>query len=1104
MFNCSFIKHRARIAGGVIYLADRSAISLLSSRLNGNSAQNGGVVYTLDSSTVTVSNSNFTNNKVREYGGVFFIDGQSILTIFDSAFSGNISLISWISHVSNIVLKCVDDCLGNEALYGGVIHLLDSILFTQSVALSSNRATLGGAVSCLSATLTINLSIFEANHAQEVGGALYMEESNATLRNTNVQFNEAKEDCGGICATEGSHLEATNLTVQSNIAGNEAGGIGIGNVSSILCYSCVIANNNANRGAGMYFYSNNTIPIVAQLQNSRFENNSAQSYGGGLVLNQQSNTSTNCNSSSVTCGHILLLNTNFMDNYANHTGAAILTSHASGILIDCEYRGRRIESFLNQSDFWSLELLNAKQLCSRWTGNRLSSDEYEGIVGTYGEEIVLHIAPDDEVRLVRNAQSGYGLENVRSGKQIPTIYVTLLDGFGVGPAPSLPHVFEARLSSPNGLFRGIYPANISAGSGNFSDVAAFARPGNYTVEINSDNVALETLSMFVIVRECQIGEEPTSDRLTCQDCDAISYNFNPSEIGGCTQCPNGGNCSGQYIVPKKGYWHKSPCHNTVKECLVEKACSYENRNEALTMLTESFINCSSNEMQLEAYNDALCNEGYEGILCGSCKKSYGLSATFLCLRCPHVIVSLLIIVGVTAYLLGAATLTIRGCLPYNFKPQEGPSTSNQQSIVGGPSTRDPQVNVEMVKMLVEGHVPKEYLERRQSANVPRSQSQRTRQENEYELTRWRSTEMFKIMINFLQTISVAAAISVHWTDGMNTLFESSEHIGALSAVVISRPVDCIVPSSSAVSKAIWRMLVSLFLPGVSVGILCLFWGIIAIRNSKGWHYFLKRCMLSAISVTYISYLGLTEMGIRAFYCVDVHDFNDYSRSSKHKLWATDTSIRCYGNDHLGIIVLATLVLTFVSVCFPLVSAILLYKKKEDLSRTESWIFETGGFLFRAFKERLAFWESVVMFRKACLSVIVVFSYPLGGDFQGVLASILLLLCLYIHLTLKPYREEFRSLNHFESCSLLASGLTFNLGLFFIDGRCSESVRTFLAVLIILGNILLFLFLLLAFFYSSIVHIRVVLQCENILLPDPPTWWNIVKIYISSRFAKCCQ
>eukprot|EP00210_Caulerpa_lentillifera_P003957 g3776.t1 len=1073
----NFTNNQARTNGGAFYIQRNSNVGISGSAFTGNEARSGGSLYLLDFANGTISQCLFTSNKALNDGGAIYTDTNSILSLTRSTF------------------------LGNEAIHGGASFSLITIMSLQSVMTTNNSAEFGGALYAYKTNINITNSTFEKSSASRSGGSIYIEQSNAKLENTILQSNAAIEDCGGVCVYRTSYLNAHNLTIQSNSAGNMGGGIAVDNGSSILCYACMILNNRADRGAGLHVYSDISKPIVAQLQNSRFENNSAYLYGGGIEFNAPLNRTINCGSSRVVCGSVVLLHTTFVLNFANFSGGAIITTHASRILIDCHHK-RRERSFIDNKFRSSLRPICPERLCPSWLGNQILGNASGAIVGTYGQEVALSIDPPSGVELVESEEIGYVLKNVSSGKELPNINIKILDEFGDGPAHTLLRSFGARLSSISDFIRGEYPITVSDGLGYFTNVTLFARPGAYTLKIQFDSQTFETLNVSVIVRECQIGEEPTEDRLTCQSCDEFSYNFNTSEMERCEECPSDATCRGKYIIPKDGHWHKSPCHDTIQECFVEDACSLDMRYEALMNFTKNLNTCDLNKTELEAYNNELCNKGYEGLLCGSCKSSYGLSATFQCLKCSTTTLSILIIIGITIYLLLTAAFTIRGCLPRSLETQNSPTTSNQSASVVNRSRREVQVNIEMAMMLVEGHAPLESFVVQQRPN--NSQTSTIEQENEYEITRWRINEIFKILINFLQTIAIASNVSVRWTDGMLDLFESSEYVGGLTTAAMTRPVDCIVSSSSPISRAIWRMLLSLFVPLLVMIIFFSFWCAIAVKNRKGWGYFWKRCTLSVIAITYISYLGLTRMAVRAFYCVNIYDSIDYSISSKRKFWAIDTAIKCYGKDHFAIIAIAVIVLTLITVSYPLFSAIILSRKKNSLRRRNSWTFETTGFLFRAFKQKFAYWESIVMFRKACLSVIVVFSYPLGGDSQGLLASILLFFCLYVHLTLKPYRKEFKILNHFESMALLISGLTFNLGVFFVNGRCRDSVRIFLAVVIILGNSSFFLFLLLALFYYTMVHLRVVLQYENVPLPDPPTWWNILKVYISLRMTQWRQ
>jgi len=122
------------------------------------------------------------------------------------------------------------------------------------------------------------------------------------------------------------------------------------------------------------------------------------------------------------------------------------------------------------------------------------------------------------------------------------------------------------------------------------------------------NPVLITANLTVSIRGCQVDEEPTSGNELCQDCGQISYNFDPTMPGGCTPCPDGATCEGRYVVPRRGRWHKSPCHIEIKECLSEDACRYRDRRGELQNFTQGYTDCNFNESALEEYGDLECNK----------------------------------------------------------------------------------------------------------------------------------------------------------------------------------------------------------------------------------------------------------------------------------------------------------------------------------------------------------------------------------------------------------------------------------------------------------------------------------------------------------------
>eukprot|EP00210_Caulerpa_lentillifera_P006708 g6410.t1 len=271
------------------------------------------------------------------------------------------------------------------------------------------------------------------------------------------------------------------------------------------------------------------------------------------------------------------------------------------------------------------------------------------------------------------------------------------------------------------------------------------------------------------------------------------------------------------------------------------------------------------------------------------------------------------------------------------------------------------------------------------------------------------------------------------------------------------------------------------------------WGYINMCKSKTWSFLWKRSLLSIIAVIYISYLGLTKLTVKVFHCVRVFDSENHLASSWTWYWAVDTPIKCYGKEHSALISVGVIVLALVNLCFPFISASVITNYKDQRQNSESWINETMRFLYRAFKDRFRYWESIVMVRKAFLSVIIVFSYPLGGQLQASLALLPLILSLCLQTVCMPYREEFSALNHYESASLFISSVTLILSQFLDSGQCSSKVKLSIIFFIVCLNVTTFLVLLLTFLASGVDHMKATLEEEGIQIPDDVQWWGVIKI-----------
>ena len=274
-------------------------------------------------------------------------------------------------------------------------------------------------------------------------------------------------------------------------------------------------------------------------------------------------------------------------------------------------------------------------------------------------------------------------------------------------------------------------------------------------------------------------------------------------------------------------------------------------------------------------------------------------------------------------------------------------------------------------------------------------------------------------------------------------------------------------------------------------------------NESVW-YFTKRALLSSLAVAYLTYLSVTKMAVNTLYCIEVHDSYDTEFDHTTHYWAVDTSLQCFKGSHA---VLAAVVgwpiVIVVSFGLPVGLACALMKLQPTETNDSQWITEASGFLFRAYKQRYIFWESTVMLRKALLAIVVVFSYPLGTNIQGILAIFVLAIAVYMHVSCRPFKKDFDFLNAYETASLIISQLTFASGVLFNDSRLSDAVRVLLTVFLSLAISGLFCVLMYKIFRSIEIYAKAVLVSDGV---DDAYDWGMcraLKMYSALVVAQFC-
>ncbi len=188
---------------------------------------------------------------------------------------------------------------GNRSSPAGAILNLGALTVESSTFTNNNTDADAGAILSRgsAASLSINASTF-ANNSGGEGGALYVRDSDATVRLSTFRGNSAIGSGGAISiGGQSATLAAQNNTFDSNRASNQSGGGIIVRDATAKIEGCTFVKNYGYNGGGLSSSGQLT------LLNSTFSANIAQGYqnqsgpggynGGGLEITPSSVTSPN-------------------------------------------------------------------------------------------------------------------------------------------------------------------------------------------------------------------------------------------------------------------------------------------------------------------------------------------------------------------------------------------------------------------------------------------------------------------------------------------------------------------------------------------------------------------------------------------------------------------------------------------------------------------------------------------------------------------------------------------------------------------------------------------------------------------------------------------
>ena len=308
------------------------------------------------------------------------------------------------------------------------------------------------------------------------------------------------------------------------------------------------------------------------------------------------------------CGVVAVVNSSVSENEAEAAGGGIVVDRAAIIRVRCP-----AQTSSEESEFYSEKQLESllgveftEDICPAMSGN--TAGRYGPEIASYLSSVQKSILYGDEEDVVSVNEDAYIIRNHKSGSPLPTIALKAVDDFGQDPAVGMDsrEVF-AVMSSPDGLFDGSLGAPLNLDVVHLT-TTGFATPGTYRVIVEFDHEQINTLEITVEVKSCAMGEVPSGNGTFCEPCTASTFSFHPDDDLACHPCPENGNCETRVILPKRGYWHKTPCSTHIQRCLASDGCDSEDRQQDLEEMTEDVDSCEFDEGFLANYTEAQCRE----------------------------------------------------------------------------------------------------------------------------------------------------------------------------------------------------------------------------------------------------------------------------------------------------------------------------------------------------------------------------------------------------------------------------------------------------------------------------------------------------------------
>jgi len=341
---CKFAGNEADL-GGAIY-GHTSELYMMEDSISRNTAYSEGGGIWLKNGSLSMYNTDIENNTAnlgRKLGGGIALMNMQEALFQECTFQGNEADIGGGVHSSNTIDFHIDNCqiLDNIASsFGGGLYLFNGTLLLENSNIYDNTANIGGGG--IHFAEVINAQIVECNLFENKaigGGAIFSQESELEVKNSEITNNKAHSGGGGICQIEGNMSLVSNYIAYNTavLIGNSSIGGGVviaGEAAQATIEGCDFNENTANGGGGVAVVEG----AQATIEECNFNENTAD-LGGGLALGQFVGQIKRCNFNENTAdlggaiysgeSELDMTESSILNNAASISGGGIYSSGGS-------------------------------------------------------------------------------------------------------------------------------------------------------------------------------------------------------------------------------------------------------------------------------------------------------------------------------------------------------------------------------------------------------------------------------------------------------------------------------------------------------------------------------------------------------------------------------------------------------------------------------------------------------------------------------------------------------------------------------------------------------------------------------------------------------